>query len=392
MLNYEQNQILEQAIILLFKLKNEQAIENWEVQREREFTKKNRNGLFLNIYEQENSEVKQQPKTFKRTIKIEGRDVHLRTRLCGKGLTFELRYRKEGLNLNVARKDKNAAIKEFTRKLKAALKAKEALDKQVPTGFHEFAMYYFENFRKRKVTVKTYQTDLNRYKIHIRPHFGTVHLGNILPIQCQALIDKIISAGHERTAQDVFSLLNSIFKSAIAHGVIERNPLAILLSVTHEREHGKALTKAEEKHLLDAAAGTPYRIMFAVALYTGLRPNEFASARIDGKFIVAVNSKRKTKKVEYKKIPITPMLRPHLEGVTELQFFRAETLRNKFKEILPEHKLYDLRTTFYTRCQECGIADVARMEFVGHSLGKLGNTYTDLSDEFLLKEGEKFFY
>ena len=67
-------------------------------------------------------------------------------------------------------------------------------------------------------------------------------------------------------------------------------------------------------------------------------------------------------------------------------------MRDKIKAILPNHILYDLRTTFYTRCQECGVADVARMEFVGHSLGALGNTYTDLSDEFLLREGEKLNY
>lgn len=132
--------------------------------------------------------------------------------------------------------------------------------------------------------------------------------------------------------------------------------------------------------------------MFAVALYTGLRPNEYCTARIESKFIVAVNSKRKTKKIEYKKIPITPMLRPYLIGVTELKFYIPEVMRDKFKSILTNHRLYDLRTTFYTRCKECGIADVAIMEYVGHSLGKLGNTYTDLSDEFLLKEGEKFKY
>ena len=41
---------------------------------------------------------------------------------------------------------------------------------------------------------------------------------------------------------------------------------------------------------------------------------------------------------------------------------------------------------------ECNIADAARDEFVGHSLGVLGNAYTDLSDEYLLKEGKKLKY
>ena len=70
----------------------------------------------------------------------------------------------------------------------------------------------------------------------------------------------------------------------------------------------------------------------------------------------------------------------------------ADYLRRKFKDILPEHILYDLRTTFYSRCKECGISEHARDSFMGHSLGALGNAYTDLSDDFLLKEMNKFEY
>jgi hypothetical protein len=53
------------------------------------------------------------------------------------------------------------------------------------------------------------------------------------------------------------------------------------------------------------------------------------------------------------------------------------------------HKLYDLRTTFYTRCDEYGVAQPARDEFVGLSSGALTNAYRDLSDEYLLKEARK---
>ena len=105
-----------------------------------------------------------------------------------------------------------------------------------------------------------------------------------------------------------------------------------------------------------------------------------------------LNSKRKNKRVEYKKIPITPMLAPYVQGITSFEIVNRDVIREKFKAVLPNHIVYDMRTTFYSRCKECGIADAARDEFVGHSLGALGNAYTDLSDEYLLKEGAKFKY
>lgn len=338
-----------------------------------------------------NKEISKMPKAFRHTFRAEGQTICYRKRKRGKrSCSYEARYRRHGYNISVSATTLDNLKLRF---IEALHKADNSSNfPKVPTTFHEFSMYYFENFRKRKIKERTYAADLNRYKNHLQIPFATIRLNQITPIQCQAIIDKLLNEGKEKSAQDIYSLLNGIFKNAIAHGIIDRNPLAIILPVTHEREHGKALTKAEEKLLLDKVSGTSYQIMFAVALYTGLRPNEYCTALIEGKFIVAVNSKRKTKKIEYKKIPITPMLRPYLIGVTELKFYIPEVMRDKFKSILPNHRLYDLRTTFYTRCKECGIADVAIMEYVGHSLGKLGNTYTDLSDEFLLKEGEKFKY
>ena len=85
------------------------------------------------------------------------------------------------------------------------------------------------------------------------------------------------------------------------------------------------------------------------------------------------------------------MLRPYIEN-REILKFDDEYLRKRLKKVLPNHILYDLRTTFYTRLKECNVADNAIKEFVGHSLGALGNTYTDLSDEYLLKEGAKYVY
>ena len=171
---------------------------------------------------------------------------------------------------------------------------------------------------------------------------------------------------------------------------IYKNPLVVKLK--HEGKHGTALTKDEERLLFQAYPNTKYQTLFALALYTGLCPNEYNTAKIEGNFIVAVNSKRKNKRVEYKKIPITPMLKPYVQGIDSFEDINRDVIREKFKAVLPNHILYDMRTTFYSRLKECGIADAARDEFVGHSLGALGNAYTDLSDEYLLKEGAKFKY
>lgn len=333
------------------------------------------------------------PKSFRHTFIAEGKVICYRKRKRGKvygSYTYEARYRRHGYNISVSATNLIDLKKRF---IEALHKRENGITSpKVPATFHEFATYYFENFRKRKVKPLTYENDLYRYKNHLKPAFQSMPIKNIMPAQCQSLIDGYLDKGQGRTADEVYSLLNVIFKMAIAHGIIERNPLAIVVKERHEREHGKALTKTEEKLLLKKTEGTRYQLLFAVALYTGLRPNEYYTARIQERFIIAVNSKRKNNKTEFKRIPITPMLRHFLENVEELHFPRVEYMRDKLREILPRHKLYDLRTTFYTRCQECGVADVARMEFVGHSLGALGDTYTDLSDDYLIIEGEKLNY
>ena len=338
-----------------------------------------------------NEEISRMPKLFRKYFRAEGCTVFYRKRVRGiRSCSYEARYRRHGYPISVSSTDLKQLKQRFIQALHEA-DLKEQID-SVPTTFHEFAMYYFEKYRKRTVKPITFENDMYRYKNHIRPIFESMQLKKITPAMCQHLLDNLTARGLEKTTDEVFTLLNKIFKMAIAHGLMERNPLAISIHERHESEHGKALTKDEERLLLEKTAGTRYQLLFAVALYTGMRPNEYKTAKIDGAFIVAVNSKRKTKKVEYKKIPITPMLAPYISGITELSFVRLEYMRNKMRAILPDHRLYDLRTTFYTRCEECGVAEVAKKRFVGHSLGKLGDTYTDLSDEFLLSEGKKLHY
>ena len=359
-------------------------------------------------------EISQMPTYFRKTFRTAGCNAHVLRRKSGRNnYNYMIRYRRDGYNIVATSNNLEEAKRKFIEKLHTADQLKKQQEfakvtgvpitptlllKQqteingVPTTFDRFANYYFEKFHRRKVSASTYRVAMSNYKNHVLPHFGDMPLTAITADKCQELLDRLIAEDKVRTEENVFSMLNMLFKAAVKHTVMKHNPMDMVFHTKHEREHGKALTKDEERELLEQTAGTPYQQMFAIGLYTGLRPNEYKTAYIENGFIVANNSKRKNGKVEFKKIPITPMLKPYLEGTTELHFTRLEQIRHKFNGILPNHKLYDLRTTFYTRCMECGVAEAAIKKYVGHTLGGLADTYADLGDDFLRREGQKFCY
>lgn len=346
---------------------------------------------FTGFLKFDKTEVSKMPTNFKKYFRAEGCTVYYRKRVRGKrSCSYEARYRRHGYNISVSGPSLAVVKERFIEAVKAA-EVGEVMP-SVPRGFTEFAEYYLKNFWSRKVSEQTAKNEMGRFNNYLRLYFGNTPIARITPLACQKLLDSILEQGKAKTAAEVKSMLNGIFNMAMRHQLIKFNPLDVVFFVKPEGQHGKALTREEEQKLLSETAGTPFQLMFAVALYTGLRPNEFKTARIEGKMIIAVNSKRKNRNVEYKRIPITPMLRPYLEGVSELKFYVHNRIGERMRAILPEHKLYDLRTTFYSRCKECGVAEDALKEFVGHSDGALARAYTDLSDEYLLREGEKLKY
>lgn len=328
-------------------------------------------------------EISSMPQKYRKMFRVGKLRAYMRERRRGGSINYEARCRMDNINISAGGTTKEEARQRFIEKLNAL----EHGVKTTPTKFGDFIEFYFENFRKRKVAANTYKTDYDRVKKHILPALGEMRLSAITPSVCQAFIDKFSDKG--KTAQELFSLLSQTFKCAIAHHLIQFSPLDTLIRPTHESVNGTALTREQEARLLSE---TPekYREAFAIAIYTGLRPNEYETLRRDGDMLIAKNSKRKNRKIEYKRIPICPMLRPYISESPSMPC--PKTLWNAFKKLFPDHTLYDLRTTFNTRCVEYHVDDNARKLMMGHSLGRLANAYTDVSDEFLRQEAEKLFY
>ncbi len=341
---------------------------------------------FLNFT---NKEISKMPKSFRHTFIAEGKVICYRKRKRGKvSCSYEARYRRHGYNISISATNLIDLKGRFIDALHAAESGSTAL--KVPTNFDEFALYWFNNFHKRKVSTKTYDHDIKLYDRHIKAKFGKLSVRTVNAVAIQAFLDGF--QDRPKTAQDLFSILNQIFGCAVKHGLININPLGMCFRVQYQKEHGTLITKEEENKLLNTYKGTEWELPFAVALYTGLRPGEYETAVLDVDFIKVQNGKRKEGKIEYKRIPVSPMLQTYLQGVDELKMPKPRVLNNRFKKVLPNHQLYDMRTTFQTRCSECGIAENAIGVFMGNSIGKLKDAYTDFSEEYLINEAKKLDY
>lgn len=280
----------------------------------------------------------------------------------------------------------------LTQKLREVKKKKREKDNfSVPNNFGAFALYWFENFHKRKVCEKTYDHDIKLYNRHIKKRFEKLKIKVINAVMLQDFLDGFSDKG--KTVKDLHSILKQILDCSVKHGLIQLNPIGMCIIDKYQQEHGTLITKEEEQKLFSVYKDTEWELPFAIVFYCGLRPDEYVSASIDGNFIKAKNSKHgKNGEIVYKHIPITPMLRPYLQGVSALNMPKPRVLNNRFKKVLLNHKLYDMRTTFQTRCSECGIPDNVIGIFMGNSIGRLKDAYADFSEEYLLKEAKKFKY
>jgi len=355
--------------------------------KEESIKKKKEEQLKIGTVNFTEKELETMPKQIKKLIIVNRKRCRIRKKNTGKNsFSYEIRFRCDGYNVSASGPTIEQAKANMLNKLITAKPTQKKNENSIPTTFSAFSEYYFENFRKEQVAEITMYKDLNRYKRYLKPFFKEKEIKKITPLECKELLESVKNKG--KTCDELYSLMNIIFKQAIMHNIIENNPLNTVLHIKHEKEHAKVRTQEEQDLLLNSNIEPKYKILIALLLYTGMRPNELQYAKIEGKFIVTRNSKRKNKKIEYKKIPIIKRLKPFLvNGIPEER--KIEKIREAIKSVLPDGKPYDLRKTFYTKCQELKLNDVARDLIVGHSLDTLEKTYTEVSDEFLLKEGKK---
>lgn len=174
------------------------------------------------------------------------------------------------------------------------------------------------------------------------------------------------------------------------------------VKLTHyETESGVPFTRKEERQLLENFKCNPslYRQAFVFMLYTGVRRAELSSVVVENGWIHIVTAKqRKGFKDKLRSLPIPPMLQAILPfiNIDEIVKINPHLLTKHLHKQFENHHCHDLRHTFITRAQECGIRREYVSLWAGHKADNsiTSNVYTHLEQnkELQVEEMQKFHY
>lgn len=399
---------IHQAIMLLMRVYKNMVASSLEEARENNFlfnlreenAQQEREQGTSAIAEFTEKEILKMPRTLRKYFKVGKIKGHVRRRANG---TVEIRCQINKIPISGAGATLERAKENFIKSLTAAgfdEDYQKSLGLRGNMYFCEFADMWFLQVKKPTVKLNTYKSHLSTYRAHIKPFFEGKRMKSITPLQIQPLFNKLDAEGKTRTIELVRLLLNQIFEAAVGERLIGKNPLSTVKVLKYETKNGEALSYEDERLLLAELNGSAYKLPFVIMLYSGVRRSELQSLTVEGDFVKVKNSKiKRAQKITYRKIPITPMLRPYLEAAADSDLITAvntdpDVLSHNFKRVCPAHHLHELRHTFITRCQECGVPREVVSVWAGHAADRSMTTtvYTHFSENFMKEQAEKVNY
>lgn len=146
----------------------------------------------------------------------------------------------------------------------AALAVRDYLDKWLKTAARP---------RLRERTYDDYSELLKRY---IRSDLGEKRLCDVRPLDIQNLYAGMTERGlSARTVRYTHAILSSALKQAIRWQMLIHNPCEAIELPRAERREMSAFAPSEAEEFLKAAKGNEHGVIFAFALATGMRPEEY---------------------------------------------------------------------------------------------------------------------
>ncbi len=322
---------------------------------------------------------------------------------------YEIRKQIDGVSYFGSSKNRDEAVRKFIQDVRNGGKPAKSKNAPVPMvvqvpkakpPFNEVAARWLE-LRKPIIKATTYEHYESVFRANVFPAYEGRRVDELKQSDCQELINRYIDCKKYRTADKIYQALKAVFEFALGEELIERSPMRFIRPPQYEEQNGVALTLEEERELLKLIVGSKCDEVIKHALifllYTGIRRSELTNARIEDDFVSVVCSKmRKGFKERRRLIPITPMLARWLPGINleELHTVRPDALTQAMKRLMPVHHLHELRHTFITRAQECGVPREVVSVWAGHAADntQTSNVYTHFSSGFMKEQAQKVDY
>ncbi len=341
-------------------------------------------------------EINKMPERYQKIFIIDDKMVSFRFH----NGSYHARYRRKGYNIEVCAKSFELMKNKFIDRLNK-IERERALN-QFPT-FGEFLNDWLAT-KKRTVKETTYKSYVGLCEYNLLPRFGEKTLNEITRKDVQDFVFELTDAGKNRTAHKTVQLMTAMFNVAMEDYPNLRSPMTKIVLTHYEAKKGSALSKAEEKKLIDYCKANPSyqgNSAILVLLYTGMRVGELASLRKEGEYIYCESEKiRLGRKQVIRKIPISPMLKRVLPMIDfdVAKTTKKSTIRDALKRVFPDRHVHEFRYTFITRTKECGVNPEVVMLCAGHETdrddktSKVDRGYTTYSEEYLLGEAHKIEY
>ncbi len=272
---------------------------------------------------------------------------------------------------------------------------------------------WFNEYKKNSAVI-TKQRYLRYIKLISEQPFANSPINELKALELQQYIN---SQNNYDYAKRQIGLFKEALEYAQANGYVDKN-IAVLLKnpfkpTTTKKDEDKSFTHEEENLFINAIKNNPYRTLYYLCLYAGMRRGEVCALTwenidLSHKVINIVQAASrseiggytvgKTKTVNsVRTVPISDTLYSELIKAKKSNGFvyenngkilNADMLTMDFTNIMNSlgmnHNLHQLRHTFATRCHEKGIDVKVVQSWMGHSkVDTTFNTYTHATKDML---------
>ena len=285
------------------------------------------------------------------------------------------------------------------------------------------------------ITDRAYARTMDTIRIIEKCYLGSSNINEISTEEIQTFLNSLTQRYSNSSIQKVYFQFKNAFDYCLNKGYLHQNPMYEVIRPKSKKEDKifRALTVDEQKVLTDYLLATnlfetPYRNVFLIQLYMGLRVGEALALTNNDinleKRILTVNRTLTTDKNDKicigkttktyagkREIPIPDIILPYIveqmkvakNNNDQMLFLTPQeglvlhsTINRKLKDIAKKVRIttdistHCLRHTFGTRCIESGMRAVALQRLMGHTdINITLNTYTTIFNRYKEEELRK---